>query len=1154
MSSQNINQDLTNKKIAFAGRSYYPNGHGAEMSIHEVLKRLVSRGAEVVALIPADEQRMLDGVRIEPRVISGIHGFFSPDVVIIQGDPSDHWCKDARIMGFKSVLMLRGSEGFLKYKDRICPEPDLAIANSHFVRSQWEARTDIPCTVSYPIIDIKSVNSKKKDKVLFMGGDRSLKGFNVVHKIAELLPNQTFKICGPMDDTSGLPKNIEICGRVEPEEAYKNSWILLAPSLLEEGFGRAAYEASYLGIPIIHSGIGGLNEAAGPLGIDIGEVEDVDDWAHKASEQIKYYLEQPQSLKEFVSNGSDWIRRHGSLNVIIDTIASDPKKTKKKSKTKKVIIGLPEGMGNAVFMLPTIKAFHDKDYEIDVVMDRTGPWHAPIWRQCEWISSVTENSPSFSQLSGYDKVVLGVNRCNNLSGELSAPRTELFKRPEYDVNFDVARKILKTNVIPAVDDWLETDQVEKIWDVIIVPGYKHREDGHWDRKGWSGLGEIKNKLIERDLEVAVVGLENDRPDWDMSDVDDLIGKVSTSDLPATLAKARCVISLDNGPGHVASSLGIPGVMIFTASNDIKGTPLGENTKIIHNNIQCRPCWGKPDWNDCSDWKCQEIDPEIVWRELSEILFKNQVNILTPFKESKTAEGKTGLMLAQTLFPHVGGGEMTFFRYADIISKTGLDLKIRYANHQEPPKEFANKYDIKRYPDLGRLIERSFSETSPDIVFVRNNHLVKYIQSNPPKVPTMVLVQYWSGILREPRDLHKLKGSLVEHATPELIEAKKRGFQFVANSPYTQWILSRLGIQSQYVLSIPDKKTVKFNERDRTEENALIFISVSKYDCELIERIIKAFPNRKCIISKWEQNQEEVYARLNSYSNVELIDGPVEPKELLRRAGVVVNPSFLSESFSRLQLECLMTNTPSVYSNMGNMPYLSINAGVCVDSWKPKDWIEAIKRADEAKPEISKVCKLRMKQLFPSNYDQTFCAFKRRITEMSSVGRTKKVAVIKDASPTNHMKNLAHLMGWDYISLGSYIDKFETYDFVVMSKILDAAIGVSNGNSYLYTQISLSPFVSPAEKDEINQACEHLKSGYLKGIWFTNDFTARLLNDNESTRFVPNLIQVHSEESELIDSIPADLIEDKDKYKSFIRSTADHLNGLCLVVMESEGLY
>jgi ADP-heptose:LPS heptosyltransferase len=107
--------------------------------------------------------------------------------------------------------------------------------------------------------------------------------------------------------------------------------------------------------------------------------------------------------------------------------------------------------------------------------------------------------------------------------------------------------------------------------------------------------------------VAVFGLDQD-------DTGAITGEhIDTREiatLPDALAGCRVIIGTDSGVTHLASSLGVPVVVVYTATSPIKGDPVGMNRKIFKP-LPCSPCQSTPGWQGCNDWRCRDIDPTSV---------------------------------------------------------------------------------------------------------------------------------------------------------------------------------------------------------------------------------------------------------------------------------------------------------------------------------------------------------------------------------------------------------------------------------------------------------------------------------------------------------------------------------------------------------------
>ncbi|MEI9926952.1 MAG: glycosyltransferase [Sphingomonas sp.] len=95
-----------------------------------------------------------------------------------------------------------------------------------------------------------------------------MKGAAIAGAVARLLPHRRFQFVEgwpypPGYDASGLPNVTVVPYARDLRAVWRNSDLLIAPSLCHEGFGRVVVEAQLNSIPVIAHRIGGLPEAAG---------------------------------------------------------------------------------------------------------------------------------------------------------------------------------------------------------------------------------------------------------------------------------------------------------------------------------------------------------------------------------------------------------------------------------------------------------------------------------------------------------------------------------------------------------------------------------------------------------------------------------------------------------------------------------------------------------------------------------------------------------------------------------------------------------------------------------------------------------------------------------------------------------------------------
>lgn len=118
----------------------------------------------------------------------------------------------------------------------------------------------------------------------------------------------------------------------------------------------------------------------------------------------------------------------------------------------------------------------------------------------------------------------------------------------------------------------------------------------WDSKDWpqEGYAALLNYL--RDYQVVLLG---DKSKVEMgvalkskaagSNVLDLCGKTTLSELVAVIKDASVCVGPDSGPGHIAGALGTPHVTLFGPTSVVRNAPRGSERLAITADVGCAPC-------------------------------------------------------------------------------------------------------------------------------------------------------------------------------------------------------------------------------------------------------------------------------------------------------------------------------------------------------------------------------------------------------------------------------------------------------------------------------------------------------------------------------------------------------------------------------------
>lgn len=82
----------------------------------------------------------------------------------------------------------------------------------------------------------------------------------------------------------------------------------------------------------------------------------------------------------------------------------------------------------------------------------------------------------------------------------------------------------------------------------------------------------------------------------------LAGRTTLRELIEIIRRARCLISNDTGPMHIAAGLDIPVFALFGPTSPDRTGPYGNIHTILRSDLPCSPCFKR---KQCSDWRCME---------------------------------------------------------------------------------------------------------------------------------------------------------------------------------------------------------------------------------------------------------------------------------------------------------------------------------------------------------------------------------------------------------------------------------------------------------------------------------------------------------------------------------------------------------------------
>jgi glycosyltransferase involved in cell wall biosynthesis len=227
--------------------------------------------------------------------IANLVPLLRPRVTIVQVDRPLTLARPLTDLGVPTIVYFRDAELSDLGGDPRNLDGVTYVTTSKYLANLYERQFGISPLRVPPLVrpEHYQVNSKRKN-VTFVG-PVAKKGLEIAMALAERRSDIPFVFVeswslGIRDwmrlraRTSRL-NNVTLRRRTDDmRSVYGDAKIVLAPSLLHEGWGRVASEAQISGIPVLASTRGGLGEAVGPGGLLVDPEAGIDEWVYALSE------------------------------------------------------------------------------------------------------------------------------------------------------------------------------------------------------------------------------------------------------------------------------------------------------------------------------------------------------------------------------------------------------------------------------------------------------------------------------------------------------------------------------------------------------------------------------------------------------------------------------------------------------------------------------------------------------------------------------------------------------------------------------------------------------------------------------------------------------------------------------------------------------
>ncbi len=233
---------------------------------------------------------------LEERIVA-----WRPDIVVTQGQDSWAFALAAVSQGVPVVLRQIDLWGVEVLAEAVAKDTAVAallrsplfsiVSNSAFIAAKAEELLQVSSPVVHPVIRPEDSTCNHIDpRYITFISPVPWKGLTVALEVARLLPHRDFLFVqgwrrSPAErkklesDLAELPNVALRPNSAGLKDVFASTAVLLAPSQIEEAFGRVIIEAGLNGIPAVASRIGGIPESIGESGVLLPPTDPPQRWA-----------------------------------------------------------------------------------------------------------------------------------------------------------------------------------------------------------------------------------------------------------------------------------------------------------------------------------------------------------------------------------------------------------------------------------------------------------------------------------------------------------------------------------------------------------------------------------------------------------------------------------------------------------------------------------------------------------------------------------------------------------------------------------------------------------------------------------------------------------------------------------------------------------
>jgi len=496
------------------------------------------------------------------------------------------------------------------------------------------------------------------------GYEHLIKGFK---KVVRSNPYLKLKIVGSADKSKqrylehlktlvnrfSLNYNVEFLGFTKDiESVLAKARILVAPSIIEESFGRVVIEAFACGVPVVATAVGGFKEI-----IEDGKngllVEPGDSSA--ISEGILKILDDSNFAEKLVKQARERVERKYTME---ECLLKTEEVYKKTIAMSRILVIKISSLGDLILSLPSLKALRDEFPRSFISLLTLKKYHSFIC-DCPYIDEVISLEGKYKKFKNISSITRTLRRCSfdyiidlqnsrssHLISFLSFPRqsfgyslrggfllTKKIKYNRQDSPLLSQERILQLLGIKFAEKklifWPQESEHSIVLPAAELIGINISASRKWRSKNWPRENILK--LIDSihknfyNSRVVLLGDEDSKVEAGIIEKSsqpsplNLCGKTTLRTLPQVMKSLKVFVTPDTATLHLSVALGIPTIALFGPTDPLRHTVKSKNLHVFCEKMPCsfcyRPKCGLEETNAC----LAKISSQRVVAKIKEIL-------------------------------------------------------------------------------------------------------------------------------------------------------------------------------------------------------------------------------------------------------------------------------------------------------------------------------------------------------------------------------------------------------------------------------------------------------------------------------------------------------------------------------------------------------